>query len=201
MSNEPILTLKLREMSDEAKEELIRKIEEDARENEIEYFGCSQVVLDALQRHLNIGNVETFKAATALAGGVGAKGEVCGALLGGVLAIGLVYGRANLEAGKVGPEQPEFVESRVRAGRLCDRFKEKFGSLRCADVKVAVNRKEYPRFNTVEAFEDHAKCADVTGPAARFAAEIILQPTELFASEINALLEDMSQIRKQQKQS
>lgn len=87
----------------------------------------------------------------------------------------------------------------MRASKLCDRFKEKFGSLRCVDVMVSVGRKEFPRFNTIEAFEEHAKCEHVTGPAARLAAEIILQPTELFADEINELLDDMRQIRKQQK--
>ena len=201
MSKEPISIQEARKVSEEAKEELIRKIEQDARYNEVEYFGCCQVVLDALQRNLNIGNGGAFKAASALLGGVAMTREVCGALVGGVMAIGLVYGRASLETGKVGPENPEFLEARVRGSRLCDRFKEKFGSLRCADVMVSVGRKDFPRFNTVEAFEDHAKCENVTGPAARFATEIILQPTELFADEINALLDDMRQIRKQQKQS
>ncbi len=201
MSKEPISIQEARKVSEEAKEELIRKIEQDARYNEVEYFGCCQVVLDVLQRNLNIGNGGAFKAASALLGGVAMTREVCGALVGGVMAIGLVYGRASLETGKVGPENPEVLEARVRGSRLCDRFKEKFGSLRCADVMVSVGRKDFPRFNTVEAFEDHAKCENVTGPAARFATEIILQPTELFADEINALLDDMRQIRKQQKQS
>ena len=201
MSKEPISIQEARKVSEEAKEELIRKIAQDARSNEVEYFGCCQVVLDALQRNLNIGNGGAFKAASALLGGVAMTREVCGALVGGVMAIGLVYGRASLETGKVGPENREFLEARVRGSRLCDRFKEKFGSLRCADVMVSVGRKDFPRFNTVEAFEDHAKCENVTGPAARFAVEMILQPTELFADEINALLDDMRQIRKQQKQS
>jgi hypothetical protein len=55
-------------------------------------------VLSALQRNLNIGNGKTFKAATSFAGGVAGKHEVCRALLGGVMAIRLVYGRAKWEA-------------------------------------------------------------------------------------------------------
>lgn len=199
MSNEPISVQEARTLSEDVKEELIGKIEGDARYNEVEYFGCSQVVLDALQRSLHIGNGGAFKAASAFAGGVAMTREVCGALLGGVMAIGLVYGRASLETGGVGAENPDFLEARVRASKLCDRFKEKFGSLRCVDVMVSVGRKEFPRFNTIEAFEEHAKCEHVTGPAARLAAQIILQPTELFADEINELLDDMRQIRKQQK--
>jgi C_GCAxxG_C_C family probable redox protein len=198
MPEKPISIQEIRKLSEDAKEKLIGKIEQVARYNEVEYFGCSQVVLDALQRNLNIGDGGAFKAASALLGGVAMTREVCGALLGGVMAIGLVYGRANFESGKVGPENHEFLEARVRGSKLCDRFKEMFDSLRCADVMVSVGRKDFPRFNTVEAFEDHAKCENVTGPAARFAAEIILQPTELFTDEINALLDDIRQIRKEQ---
>lgn len=201
MSKEPISIQDVRKLSEEERQGLIRRIEQDARHNEIEYFGCSQAVLGALQRNLAIGNGEAFKAASALLGGVAMSREVCGALTGGVMAIGLVYGRASLENGNIGPENHEFLEARVRGSKLCDRFREEFGSLRCGDVMVSAGRKDFPGFNTVEAFEDHAKCENVTGPAARFAAEIIFQPTELFADEIDALLDDMRQIREQQKQS
>ena len=203
MSQEPISPQKARKMSEEEKEELIRKIEQDAHDNEIKYFGCSQVVLDALQRHLNIGNGGAFKAASALAGGVATKREVCGALIGGVMAIGLAYGRAKFEAGKVGREQPDYVEAQVRATRLCDRFRERFGSPICRFVRYSVREpgfKEHTNYDTIEQFEDHAKCGDVTGPTARLAAEIILQPTESFVAEINAKLEEIAQVRKLQKQ-
>ena len=199
MPKKPVSIQVARKLSEEAREGLIRKIEQNARYNEVKYFGCCQVVLDALQRNLNIGNGGAFKAASALLGGVAMTREVCGALVAGVMGIGLVYGRANLETENVGPENLKFLEARVRGSRLCDRFREKFGSLRCADIMVSVGRKDFPRFNTLEAFEDHAKCENVTGPASRFAAEIILQPTELFADEINALLDDMRQIREQQR--
>ena len=124
MSKEPISIQEARKVGEEAKDGLIRKIEQDARSNEVEYFGCCQVVLDALQRNLNIGNGGAFKAASALLGGVAMTREVCGALVGGVMAIGLVYGRASLETGKVGHENLKFLEARVRGSRLCDRFKE-----------------------------------------------------------------------------
>ena len=111
-------------------------------------------------------------------------------------------GGAKFEAGKVATENPEFIEALLRANKFCQRFREKFGSLRCSDVKVSVrgeNYKEYTRYNTIESFEDHAKCGDVTGPAARLAAEIILQPKDLFLGEINAFLKDLYQVRQLQK--
>lgn len=199
MSKSPVSVQKAWEMSTEEKEQLLRKIEQDAYDNEVLYWGCSQAVLGALQRHLNLGNNEVFRAASAFAGGVGMMREACGALLGGVMAISSAYGRANFEAGKVGKEQPAFLEAAARANKFGERFKEKFGSLRCADIKAAVRGTEYDVVNTIESFEAHKKCGDVTGPAARLAAEIILQPTELFADGIKARLEEIAQVRKLQK--
>ena len=60
------------------------------------YSGCSQSVLLALQEAFNIGDIESFKAATVLSGGVARKGETCGALIGGLLALGLVVGREDM---------------------------------------------------------------------------------------------------------
>jgi C_GCAxxG_C_C family probable redox protein len=60
------------------------------------YSGCSQSVLLALQEAYAIGGVESFKAATVLSGGVARRGETCGALLGGLMALGLAAGRADI---------------------------------------------------------------------------------------------------------
>ena len=202
MSKGHILVQQAKEMSEGGKEQLLKKIEQDAHDNEVMYWGCGRAVIDALLRHLNLGTSEVFKAASPLAGGVGRMGEACGALAAGVMAIGLAYAPVKFDAAKVCREDPEYTEAAVRAHKFCEKFKEKFGCLRCSDVKAAVrgvHYKEYTRRNTIEAFEDHAKCGDVTGPAARLAAEIILQPTELFTAEINAELEDLRQVRKQQK--
>lgn len=61
------------------------------------YSGCSQSVLLALQESFNIGNLESFKAATVLSGGVARSGETCGALIGGLMALGLVKGREEMK--------------------------------------------------------------------------------------------------------
>ena len=89
------------------KDELISSIEYDANFNEVHYHGCSQAVLDAMQKNLGIGNVEVFKSASAMAGGICSMGEVCGAVTGGIMAIGLVYGREPTRLYREGrPELP-----------------------------------------------------------------------------------------------
>jgi C_GCAxxG_C_C family probable redox protein len=74
----------------------VKKIGEKALEYD-KYSGCSQSVLLAIQEAFNIGNMESFKAATVLSGGVARKGETCGALLGGLMALGLVIGREDIK--------------------------------------------------------------------------------------------------------
>lgn len=61
------------------------------------YSGCCQSVLLALQEALGLGNEESFKAATVLAGGVARRGETCGAVLGALMALGLAEGRERME--------------------------------------------------------------------------------------------------------
>lgn len=74
----------------------IARVKKNAHEND-RHSGCSQGVLLALQDEFNIGNDEVFKAATVLSGGVARHCETCGALLGSLMALGLVVGREKME--------------------------------------------------------------------------------------------------------
>jgi C_GCAxxG_C_C family probable redox protein len=66
--------------------------------------------------------------ASGLGGGLGRQGEACGALAGGVLVIGLLYG----------PERPHDKEAKnavhLQAGEFVRRFAELNGALRCRDL-------------------------------------------------------------------
>jgi C_GCAxxG_C_C family probable redox protein len=187
----------------EQNQEKLDQIEREAQNNEVIYWGCSQAVLDTLQRHFNIGNKEVFKAASGLAGGVGAKQEACGALVGCVMAIGLMFGREEYKKGTIARESHEFLEAQVRAGKFCDRFKDKFGGLRCGDVRANVLGEEFREFtklDTVKALMDHDRCGEITGAAARMAAEIMMEPEELFRADIDALMAEVAPARKLQKE-
>ena len=50
-----------------------------------------------MQEKLGLPNGNVFKSASALAAGVARGGETCGALTGGVMAIGLLVGREKIE--------------------------------------------------------------------------------------------------------
>jgi len=199
MSEKPVSLEEIKGMNQEDKERLIRTIEQEARDNEIEYWGCSQAVLDALQRNLKLEDGNTFKASTAFVGGIASNREACGALIGCVMAIGLAYGRTKYERGKIGLEQPDLVECSARARKFCDRFREKLGGLRCSEVRAAMGFDPEARVVklTRETLKEHEKCGDVTSTAARLAAEIILEPVALYAAQTKATVDMMVQFRKQ----
>ena len=90
-------------------------------------FNCAQSVLAALGDYTGLEE----SAALAISGGFGGVrcGEICGALSGAVMAIGLAFPYS------VGTD----AKARNRIARLTVRctsdFKEKFGCLRCQDLK------------------------------------------------------------------
>jgi len=96
-----------------------------------DYFGsgynCSQSVLLAISEHWRIESELIPKIATAFGGGMGRCGSVCGAVAGGVMAIGM----------RLGTNEPlliERLESYEAAKAFYTRFKAIHGSVMCRDL-------------------------------------------------------------------
>ena len=68
------------------------------------------------------------RVATGFGGGVAAHGEICGALVGAVMALGLVFGRDRADDAQAKAATSE------RVHRLLSPFEERFGSVRCIDL-------------------------------------------------------------------
>src|SRR5512143_218820 len=56
---------------------------------------CAQSVLHAYGPDFGLDAETALKIATGLGGGMGGRGEVCGAVTGGILALGLKFGRGE----------------------------------------------------------------------------------------------------------
>lgn len=160
-----------------SEEELLEKAYRLAYRYEAEIGSCPQCVLSALMETLDIGDPATVKAADALAGGTALSTEgTCGALVGGLLAISSIVGR-SYEDFKAGEYRRRVFRY---AKKLYDRFVEEYGSPLCKDVQKKIfgrsfnllDPKEYAEFEKMGAHVD--KCPSVSGNAAKWAAEIIL---------------------------
>ena len=145
--------------------------------------GCSQSVLQALQEELGIGNMESFKSATVLSGGL-RRGETCGAIIGALMGLGLVTGRERIE------DKDKYDEAMVLSDGVSDRFIEElhkqFGSHQelkttlCKDIQEMVLGRSFDFWQEREAFlaaggHDDNGCPKVCAIAAQVAAEKILE--------------------------
>jgi C_GCAxxG_C_C family probable redox protein len=59
-------------------------------------FHCSEAVLIAMAGYIGVTSELIPKIATGFGGGIASSGSVCGALVGGVMAIGIKYGRSEV---------------------------------------------------------------------------------------------------------
>lgn len=156
---------------------ILSKVESHARDLDLKYHGCSQMTLKALQDVLGLGDGDVFKAASALAGGVARSGEVCGALLGALMAVSLAFGRSRLEPTT---ESIGYRRAMEIGYVVFDEFKKNFGSVRCRDIHVRLFGKYYNLRDPKELEEfilsgNINKCSDVVALAARIAAKAILE--------------------------
>ncbi len=91
-------------------------------------FLCSEAVLLALSESLEVSSELIPRIATGFGAGVGRRGEVCGALSGGVMGLGIRFGRSSPEEGR-GERRPYWF-----ASELTDLFGESLGCVRCMDL-------------------------------------------------------------------
>ena len=91
-------------------------------------FLCSQAVFSTLGEQLGIDRSQAIKLATGMGAGISGRGEICGAISGGIMAIGL----------KHGPDQSTGADSRNKTffltQELIEKIKVKHGCYTCRDL-------------------------------------------------------------------
>ena len=137
---------------------------------------CPQAVLSAIYEVLNIGDPKTIQSADGLAGGTALSSEgTCGALVGGILAIGCVVGRTYEDFSKGERKRRVFQYAK----KLYDRFQEEYTGPLCKTVQTQLfgqsyqlcDPVDYQRFEKAGAHVD--KCPSVAGNVAQWTIEIL----------------------------
>jgi len=168
---------RLSRLSAKEKGKILLKVRQTALEDEKAATGCARSVLHALHKHLGIGHEDFIKAAAPFAGGGARSGNLCGALAGGMMGIGLVYAPNAIRNSTA---MPGYIKCMELAGVLCDRFKGKFGAFNCREIQSLMWGRSWNLRDSREREdflrpEFHDKCGEVAGEAAILAAEIILE--------------------------
>jgi C_GCAxxG_C_C family probable redox protein len=151
---------------------------------------CCQGTLAALQEEFNLGGgKEIIKAATFMSG-IASRNETCGAITGGLLALGLKFGTDKIKDSEPGmPEgkteifelrETEMFKFREKAWRFCEEFKKEFGSTMCGDIRPQIMGRNYNSMDPVDRQQflndgGRKKCRVPVEKAARIAALIIME--------------------------
>lgn len=130
---------------------------------------CTESVLTVLNRGLKGGLSPELavRLASGFPNGLGGSGCLCGALNGGILALGLFLGRSRPGLGN---------GKRVAslAGHLHDRFRDHFGSTCCRILTKKVKQGSRSHFD---------RCTELTGSVAGMAARLILDSKPALADQ------------------
>jgi len=164
-------------MTEKDNAEIVEEARRLAAEYERKCTGCAQSVVAGLLDALGIEEEGVFKAASGLADGIGLTGDgSCGALTGGSMVIGLVYGRER----KDHEDMMKPMKSYVMSKELLEDFVERYGSCRCYDIQEKLMGRTYNMYDPKELQEafksgmmDH--CSGVVGRSAEKTAEMILR--------------------------
>ena len=96
-------------------------------------YNCAQAVLDAFRDEAGLDEDLALKIATGLGAGMGRKQEVCGAVTGGILVLGLRHGRGSRD------DQAVTGATYARVRELMDRFAVKHGTCLCRELLRGYN--------------------------------------------------------------
>lgn len=93
-----------------------------------EGFNCSQAILSAYAEQLGLDREMSLKISGAFGGGMGRMGEICGAVTGAFMVIGLKYAKTRAED----EEKKEKTYRLVK--EFVSRFKNRNGSIVCREL-------------------------------------------------------------------
>lgn len=163
-------------------EKFLDRIAQKAGDYEEAAVSCSQGTFAALQEGFDLGGGTAMIKAATIMPGVASRKETCGAVLGGLMALGIKFGKDKIhDAESVTPAgKAEILASRQRAWRFCEDFKREFGSTMCGDIRPIIMGRDYNSMEPIERqqFLDDGgpkKCRVVAEKAARIVASIILE--------------------------
>jgi len=143
-------------------------LQEVAKRNFNSGFNCAESVLLSVNNELHtkgkVGNQLIPRIATGFGGGISRNGDVCGALIGGVMAMSLALGRDRAEQSR----EPCYPA----VDRFYNDFRTRFGSCKCRELTNA-NLKTPEGAAAYQAEVHKDICVPIVAWAAKRTHEII----------------------------
>lgn len=130
---------------------------------------CAQTSFAILCEEHDLEGSQILKALTPFPG-IALRGETCGAVIGSLMALGLVYGREDLS------DRKGYIASLPSARRFCAQFEKENGSTACSAILQKKIGRNFDLADRVEALE-YARsggpevCAHIVANAVEIASE------------------------------
>jgi hypothetical protein len=160
-------------------DEWIARVREKSFENMKRYDGCAQVIVDAFMREWNLRDPLVTRSATAFLGGM-LSSYTCGVHVAGLMILGLLIGRENIEEGLDG-----VFPIAIPGQDLIRRLNAKIGNHSCEEL-TGVDFTDLDAALAFHASSEHEKCftrvADGAEQIALFIQELN-QKGELFRAK------------------
>jgi C_GCAxxG_C_C family probable redox protein len=158
--------------TEKSQEECFNQLSQKVRKTLDTSKNCAQTSFAVLQEEFDLDGGPILKALTPFPG-IALRGETCGAVIGCLMAIGLVYGRDDLNDWK------GYITSLPPSRRFCRRFEEEYGSTACSALLENKLGRNYDLANRVDALKYAAvggkkACGEIIFNAVHIATEILM---------------------------
>lgn len=160
------------------KHEILDRVQRLGEEYEYLSHNCAKGSALAVMEEFGLGNVVIIKALSPFPG-FGMMGWICGAVTGGLIALGLYFGSDDLV------NYEATGRTMTAARKFIPRFEEEVGTILCPKLQEDVIFGSYmdPRgsqenFEAFKRAKGYEKCALLPGIGAKIAAQIIIESME-----------------------
>jgi C_GCAxxG_C_C family probable redox protein len=156
------------------KEKILKQVQQRGEECEFLSHSCAKGAALPVMEEFGLGNMEVIKALSPFPG-LGLTGRTCGAVSGGLIALGLYFGGDDL----LNYQTNRAAMTATR--QFLERFEEEIGATQCEDVQAVVFGHYLNPWVNSDDFKQakgYERCSLVAGTGARLAAEIIIESME-----------------------
>jgi C_GCAxxG_C_C family probable redox protein len=129
-------------------------------------YNCAQAVLGPFAERFGLSQTTAFKMTTPFGGGIGHTGQVCGAVSGAIMAIGLAHGTAA-------DDKPQKEACYAQARAFMSRFLALHNAVTCPGLLGLDlgDSDQYAQAREMGVF--HSRCPVFVGDAVRITAELL----------------------------
>ena len=143
---------------------------EEAEKNFVDGFNCAQAVFLAFAEEFGFDRESALKISSSFGGGMGRLREVCGAVSGMFMVLGMRYGYTSPDA------DGEKAELYRKVQELAGKFKERNQTIICRELmalKISGADSHKPEVRTPEYYKKRP-CEELVGISARIVGEKLL---------------------------